>query len=260
MANDKRRFSENIIEQAKGVIPPVDDIIELTWKKLKLNELRVTNNFSETLIQFDKIATEEFREHEKQATIKLAKLWINMQGDNMRKTLKKILSNKGWDNFVEEASRMFVEFAELVKDFEKDLGNMRKARGGKTFEKTLLKLLRFINIPCEIPSGKEREILRRIDLVIPSIIVAQNTPDRALFITCKRTLRERWKQEIPQVRLNQRIYLITIDEDLPVSKANEINEKSLIAFVRDEIKERNHINSMSWIRKLSNLPKELKAI
>lgn len=64
---------------------------------------------------------------------------------------------------------MFVEFAELVKDFEKDLGNMRKARGGKTFEKTLLKLLRFINIPCEIPSGKERETLRRIDLVIPYV-------------------------------------------------------------------------------------------
>lgn len=91
-------------EQAKGVIPPVDEIIELTWEKLKLNESRVTDNFSETLIQFDKIATEEFREHEKQATIKLAKLWINMKGDNMRKTLEKILSHKGWDNFVEEAS------------------------------------------------------------------------------------------------------------------------------------------------------------
>ncbi|MGQ9819791.1 MAG: hypothetical protein ACUVQ1_07705 [Candidatus Kapaibacteriales bacterium] len=48
-----------------------------------------------------------------------------------------------------------MEFGILVQNLEKDLGNMRKARGGKTFEKALLSLLKFINIKAEIPIEKE---------------------------------------------------------------------------------------------------------
>jgi len=36
---------------------------------------------------------------------------------------------------------------------------MRKARGGKTFEKVILRLLNFIDIKTEIPTGKAREEL-----------------------------------------------------------------------------------------------------
>lgn len=87
--------------------------------------------------------------------------------------------------------------------------------------------------------------------------MALKTPDKAIFLTCKRTLRERWKQEIPQARLNQRIYLITIDENISESKAKEINQKGLIAFIPDKIK-MEKFKGMPWIRKLSDLPKEVK--
>ena len=82
------------------------------------------------------------------------------------------------------------------------------------------------------------------------------TPDKAIFLTCKRTLRERWKQEVPSAGPNRRVYLITIDEELSGSKAREINEKGLIAFVRDELKE-SKFKNFHWIRKLSDLPREV---
>ncbi len=156
-----------------------------------------------------------------------------------------------------EASKLFAEFGYLVQVLEKDLGNMRKARGGKTFEKAISILLNFIDIPAEIPHGEAKENLKRIDMVIPNISVALNTPDKAFFLTCKRTLRERWKQEVPQARLNQRIYLLTIDNELSKRKANEINEKGLIAFIRDELAESADLKELPWIRRLSDLPKEL---
>ncbi len=120
--------------------------------------------------------------------------------------------------------------------------------------------MNFIGIKGETPQGKTREKLRRIDIVVPSIEVALTTPDRAIFLTCKRTLRERWKQEVPQARLNQRIYLITIDNELSESKAYEINEKGLIAFIPDELKQIKHFEKMAWIRRLSDLPMELKRV
>jgi hypothetical protein len=249
---------KEFIEKAKEKIPSVDFIINETWNKLNLQSSYVENSFGEVLIKFDHTATEIFKTYEREALIELATLWLNNQKRKIKNKLKKILSKKGWDKFIEEASKLFAEFGTLVQEFEKDLGNMRKARGGKTFEKVILKLLQFINIKCEIPNVKAKEKLGRIDIVIPSSEVAIKTPDRAIFLTCKRTLRERWKQEIPQVKLNQRIYLLTIDEELSEEKANEIKEKGLIAFVRDEIAQRPIFSEMTWIRKLRDLPRELK--
>ncbi len=258
--DERRIFMEKLIEAAKSEIPSVDHILNETWGYLGLSRPFVRDNFGRVLVMFDEKATEIFRDYEKKALKKLAEFWLGLQKREIRERLKEIIAQDGWDRFIEKASEIFVEFGILVQNFEKVLGNMRKARGGKTFEKVILNLLNFIDIKCEIPKGKAKEELRRVDIVIPSVEIAIKTPDRAIFLTCKRTLRERWKQEVPQARLNQRIYLITIDESLSKSKANEINQKGLIAFVRDELLEDKTFQRMPWIRKLSDLPKELKKI
>lgn len=49
-----------------------------------------------------------------------------------------------------------------------------------------------------------------------------------------------------------------MDDDLSENKAKEINEKGLIAFVRDELKQKEQIKNMAWIRGLNSLPKELQ--
>jgi hypothetical protein len=252
---------EEIINSAKKVIPNVDSIIEETWLKLGIkNKAIVRKKFGVLLVAFDEEATNIFRSYERQVLLALAKAWLETQKDYIRKKLELIISKKGWDDFIEEASKLFSEFGGLVQTVEKDLGNMRKARGGKSFEKVILKFLNFLSVNGEIPKGVEREKLGRIDIIIPSTKIAISTPDRAIFLTCKRTLRERWKQEVPQARPNQRIYLLTIDEDISKNKAQEINEKGLIAFVRDELKQKSPLNEMTWIRRLSDLPKELNKI
>lgn len=111
-----------------------------------------------------------------------------------------------------------------------------------------------------MPTGEAKEKLRRIDIVIPSIQIALKTPDRAIFLTCKRTLRERWRQEVPQASPNQRIYLLTIDEELSGNKAEETNQQGLITFVRDELKQSKDLRGLSWVRKLSDFPKALKRL
>ncbi len=219
---------------------------------------KIKKNFGKALVKADETGHEIFLKYEEKALRTLAKEWLTAQSKETRNKFKKILETEGIKNFVKKTTDIFLEFAKLVQKLEKDLGSMRKARGGKNFEKMVYKFLSFIGIECEIPKGKESKILGRIDIVIPSTEVAIKTPDRAIFITCKRTLRERWKQEVPQVRLNQRTYLITIDTKLPLSKTNEINEEGFIAYVRDELKELDYLKSLPWIRRLKDLPKELR--
>lgn len=62
---------------------------------------------------------------------------------------------------------------------------------------------------------------------------------------------------MPSATANRSFYLLTIDENLPENKAREIESRGLIAFVKDELEDREPLRSMSWIRKLSNLPENI---
>ncbi|MCX7845806.1 MAG: type II restriction endonuclease, partial [Dictyoglomaceae bacterium] len=242
--------------KAKKEIPLVDKIIDQTLEDLKLKKDVIFNKFGDILILIDDKATEIYIYYEKKALYKLAEEWIKIQKEDIKRELENILSQKNWENFIKEASKVFTEFGILVQKFEKDLGNMRKARGGITFQKTVLKLLNFIGIKGEIPYGKEGESLGRVDIVIPSSEIALKFPDKAVFLTCKRTLRERWKQETPLLKYSKKIFLVTIDENISEKKAYEINKLGFIAFIKDDIKT-DKFSSLEWIRSLNDLPKEI---
>jgi len=250
-------FLDELVTRAKERIPSVDEIIEETWGNLRPSEEQVRQKFGKVLQEFDRTATTVFKRHEHNALVTLSSGWLENQRPTIRKRLQRIAMAQGWNEFIDRASRLFAEFAEAVQRLEKHLGNMRKARGGSNFQKGVVKLLRFIGIMCETPRGEYKEKLRRVDIAVPSAQVAWKTPDRAVCLTCKRTLRERWKQEVPQVRLNQRVYLVTIDADLTEAKADEINEKQLIAFVPAELQNRDELRDKPWIRSLDELPEHL---
>lgn len=200
-----------ILTEAKKTIPSVDELIQETAKALNLTDSYIKTNFGKALVSFDEKATQIFRSYESNAMLELARSWVTVNKPRLGQEMKEILiflDKEDWHTFVEKASRLFQEFAKLVQSFEKDLGNMRKARGGKVFEKAVLMMLQRLGFRAEAPSKKHAEKLGRVDIIVPSAEEALNYPDRAVFLTCKRTLRERWKQEIPQIERNCTAYLI----------------------------------------------------
>ncbi len=142
--------------------------------------------------------------------------------------------------------------------FEFRASQKRKARAGSTFEYIIELLLKKIDIRCERTSKNIRRKLNRIDIVLPDLETALKRPDKATFLSCKHTLRERWKQTLPEQKRNWRMYLLTMD-DINDKKAKEINENGLIVYVKDGIKKQSHLARKEWIRKFSDLPKDLNS-
>lgn len=250
----------NLVEEVKRSIPSLDLILEEAWNDLRITRQQAMRRFGQMLVRIDARATEIFKANERSVIHSLAEKWLREQGHDAQVRFRAIVSQRGWEAFVQEASIMFAEFGTLVQALEKDLGNMRKARGGKTFEKAIIRLLSRAGVSSESPTGAHKERLRRIDIVVPSIEMAINQPDRAVFLTCKRTLRERWKQEVPQARPNQRYYLVTIDTDISAGKGNEIADMGLIAFVPNELKQQPDLRRIACIRKLDDLPTEMERV
>lgn len=156
--------------------------------------------------------------------------------------------------FARDLFEMFLPFANSL---EKRFGNSRKSRAGSTLEKIVRILLLKIDIPCEKPN-KDAKKLKRIDIVVPNQTTALVEADKAYFISCKRTLRERWKQIISEREKNWRVYLVTLDDNLSEAKAEEINKESIIVYVPDDVKKQKHLKSKPWVRSFSDLPADLK--
>lgn len=239
-------------------IPTVDNIfsealetIEKKSPKL-LRAPHIQASFSKCLMTLEQTAFNLYLRYQMSAFESLIKLWVSENGDLIREIASK---NPAPKRFAEEVCKRVYPF---IQRMEFRAGQKRKSRGGGTFQTAVEYLLRKIGVPCERPKGKYGRILKRIDLAIPDQKTAIEKPDQALFLSAKRTLRERWKQTIPERKPSWRVFLITVDQNLSAEKADEINSLGMIVYVRDDLKNKSSLKNKPWIRKLSDLPKDIK--
>lgn len=240
----------DIVKEALKTIPELEIILKESTKDLKkMSANQVMNEFEELLLKHEEKAFEIYKYYESKALDKLIDLWLTSNKNRIE-----IAINKKGINGIKD---ILSDFAKHVREFEFHASQMRKARGGKAFELLTKILLNAAGVPCEEPHRETREILRRIDLVSPNAETARLTPDKSIFIAVKRTLRERWKQIVPEHMKGARLYLITIDDYLTEKKADEIKETGMVVYVRSELKEKEHLKEKPWVRKIKDLPKEI---
>jgi 4-alpha-glucanotransferase len=244
-----------IVEKFNERIPSSDQIVREGWNLVpseKREKQYVKNHFSESIVGLEKSAHFVYLNYERSAFPHVTEMWIKRNRNLINKLAKQ---SKNHSDFLNKICQPLCPFFGALHT---KASQMRKSRGGKAFEIIVRFLLNYIGVSCEKPSGREqRKILKRIDCVVPDQQTALTTPDKAFFLSCKRTLRERWKQTIPERKPAWRVFLLTIDEELSEDKAKEIDQLGMIAYVRDELKDQNHLRNKGWIRKLSDLPKDL---
>ncbi|MEM2990381.1 MAG: type II restriction endonuclease, partial [Halobacteria archaeon] len=208
-------------------------------------------------------AFEIFKRYEREAFERLISSWFKENKRRIEMEIEEALRKSRETNIkpIEFLKDLIQEIVEetypIMQYFEKSMGNMRKARGGRTFELIVRYLLEKLEIPCERPiTAQDRKQFKNVDLLVPDLKTARTKPEQSIFISEKRTLRERWKQSVPEMKLGY-VYLLTIDGNIPASKAEDMKSEHLIVYVRDELKELEHLKDLDNVRRLSDLPKDL---
>ncbi|MCS7088296.1 MAG: type II restriction endonuclease [Thermoflexales bacterium] len=244
-----------LIQEAKRTIPSLEQM----RVELERDSEKIKGAFEDKLVALDQRGAALFAQYQEKALRRLVELWLDAKEQTLGKAYLEVLQEQGWQAFKQTVLPTLVELSRLVQRLEKDLGNMRKARGGSWFQYSIQLLLQQEGIASEFPLGANAKALGRVDMVVPSVKVAREQPDKAFFITCKRTLRERWKQEVPQGVANRRYYLVTLDSALSASKAEEIKMMNLIAYVPTSVCDALQQQcDMPWIRPLNQLPRDLR--
>ena len=249
---------EKLISLAKRRLPDLQQILKIGIEFIKkekahlLNPEYIKSHFSECATALESSAFNVYLKNQEDIFHSVIEEWVIQNADFLNSLYKKFPIPQDY------SKELCKYFYPIVQKLEFDFSQTRKARGGKTFEHIVEYLLKETGISCERPLGDARRVLKRIDLVVPSQDVALRLPDKAYFLSCKRTLRERWKQTIPERKPSWRVFLLTVDDSLPGNKAREIDALGMIVYVKDELKEQNHLKKSDWVRKLSDLPRDIR--
>lgn len=150
----------------------------------------------------------------------------------------------------------------FVQEFERRAGQKRKSRAGGSLEDVTSFILNYYSIPTtHAPHHFQADI--EIDKWI-------KTKDAWLIgISCKRTLRERWKQVssadsdiLSKYKIKQLYHIITYDDDLSDDKLTLLGGQRHIFYLPDDSEKlsraTSHVGLKNYVRPISELINDIK--
>mgnify|MGYP001074189975 CR=1 FL=1 len=226
-------FARKLFAKASKLIPSTTEIAEAAIQTSISEKLSdpayLKDNFSELVSQIQLAAYFAYLEAERLAC-------GNVLGDMLAYEVS------GTDpNEVKSAitSRFFT-----LDRFFLSLTQSRRTRAGATFEavvSVLFKALDYTYSPQPYIGDS------RPDFVLPNIEHYQNYATDCLIFTCKRTLRERWRQVVTEGMAGQAVFLATIDERLSKPELSRMKAQNVIVVVPRTLKSELYLDALNVI-------------
>lgn len=121
----------------------------------------------------------------------------------------------------------------------------RRSRAGKTFEAIIYKIYEVLEYKFDSQSKVGRKIFndvglgKKVDSILPGIEEFNKRRNKTIIGTMKTTLRERWQEvaeEIERTKIPE-IHLLTVDQDISPSKAEEMSKHNIIIVTYKKVAE-----------------------
>lgn len=226
-----------ITSELLDAIPSSEDLMQPILQDLAIKDPE------KFLLEADEIGYAEYRKYEAQSAIKLPEKIIKLRlaqqnvEDTKINEIIKLLSETG----------TLERLAICLQEFERRAGQKRKKRAGGELEDNIKFLLDANGIMYSSGSYVGHA---EFDISIPL------EDGREVLISSKRSVRERWKEIVTSGKAI--ILQIAIEEDITYEKAKQMEQAGVIIYTRSDIANELKNKSISKIRCLSNLIKDLK--
>jgi hypothetical protein len=179
--------------------------------------------------------------------------------DIIDKLIETRISEKRGNELMYSIKEVCGEYAGLVFPYiyRLSLSNTqsRRSRAGKTFEAIIYKIYECLEYPYDSQSKVGRKIFtdvglgKKVDSILPSIESFEKRRNKTIIGTMKTSLRERWQEvaeEIERTKIPE-IHLLTVDENITVSKAKEMAKHNIIVVAYDWVANSHGISQLKNI-------------
>ena len=133
--------------------------------------------------------------------------------------------------------------------------NSRRSRAGQEFEAIIYKIYESLGYEYDSQKKVGRKIFtelglgKKVDSILPNYKSFSKRRNKTIIGTMKTTLRERWQQvaeEIERTKIPE-IHLLTVDQQIPSSKASEMNKHNIVVVAYDFVANSESLSSMKNI-------------
>jgi hypothetical protein len=254
-------FKQLIRDYRAKYIPTNPELIEriLSREKERINDVIENQKISEVISYLREEIYNEFLQEESKFNVEVIKS-LEAQFDTPREILQFVTKDLKGNNFDEEklnqrVNEMCGEYAGRISPYIYQLSlsntNARRARAGKTFEAVIYKLYEIFGFQFESQKkiGKEHfqehGLGKIVDSLLPSVDAFEKRRDKVIIGTMKTTLRERWQEVIEEISRTglPQIYLLTMDDDISISKAEQMGKHNIVLVTPKYVKEQEGLKS-----------------
>jgi EcoRII C terminal len=148
------------------------------------------------------------------------------------------------DNSADDALASLQKSFFILDRFFLSLTQSRRQRAGASFEVVVQTLFRALGYPY---TSQPELSGSRPDFVLPSVDHYSVFATDCIIFTCKRTLRERWRQVVTEGLTGQAFYLATIDEGISTPELTRMKDRNVVVVVPSAIKTANYADQLNVI-------------
>jgi hypothetical protein len=222
--------------KSKKVSKCISELREIVWQEYLLDEV----NFNAVLMR------------------DLHKI-LKTPKDILEVLLNKNITDKKGDELIESIKEICGEYAGRVFPYiyRLSLSNTqsRRSRAGKSFEAIIYKIYENLGYEYDSQSKIGRKTFdslglgKKVDSILPNIKCYAERRNKTIIGTMKTSLRERWQEvaeEIERTKIPE-IHLLTADESIPKSKAQEMANHNIIVVTYEWVANSSALKSMKNI-------------
>lgn len=259
---EKDKFKKLIKSHRSKFIRSPKEIVEDIFEKNNqlIEEVKSNHNISDVIFDLREKTYQSFLIDESKFNVEVLKE-ISVNWDAPKSLLEKLLdrnifANQNKEVILRKMQEICGSYAGYISPYiyELCLSNTqsRRSRAGKTFEHIIYKIYKVFGYSFvsqgEIGKDtfKKKGLGKMVDSLLPSIDAFEKRRDKVVIGTMKTTLRERWQEVVEELSRTglPSIYLLTMDDDISESKAEQMSKHNLILVVPKKVK-----NNQTLIKK-----------
>lgn len=215
-------FAVALAAQFRLAIPKNEDIVREALREVLLpfegDVEQVKANVSAIIVDSEARAHQKYKDAQRDALARALKV-----------VLGQLLPSEASG---QDAVNLIASNAEGLDQFFLSVSQGRKSRAGAAVETFFDTLFRGMGYPFE----REHVVNGTPDFVFPSVIHFEKLPTDCIIFTCKRTLRERWRQITSEGSRGFVLFLGTLDATVLPADLEDMKQQKIVVVIPEQIR------------------------
>lgn len=261
--DETHSFANFIKNQRKELIPSTKETVNkaIFTHKDEIDVLLNNNNISKLIIELRELCYEQFLLEESKFNAVILST-IAKEFNALQTILRDINSNLytfrhlSEEQFLQKVGHLFGKFAGCISPYIYQLclsnTQSRRTRAGKVFEGIIYSLYEYYGFSYDSQKSIGKKVFsslglgKVVDSILPSAKAFSMYRNKTIVGSMKTTLRERWQEVVEEISRSNlpNIHLLTVDHNIPVSKAKQMSEHNIVLVVTRDVKQKTSLNKM----------------